>query len=620
MAQGTRLKYEVLNMGGGHVDGLPAEHIEDTEAAALFNWLPFGSKVRRRDGTRRVSTYPFTERVTSIFPLKISLGAWLLLAGVQTGIAKFVAGSLVKLPIIDGRTYPSNIFPWHMRQYRNEVFATRRGTGSLKRVTSDLMHDAGIAAPTVAPVLADGGAGGLIEAGDYIGVYTYYNSTNGAESNPSPPSAPATIIALHKRDWSSVTSSTNGQVDSRRLYVTLANQTGEYFFAGTIPNNAAGTFTDNTPLAGLGRQVSFDNNLPPSNLELVELFRERLFVSDGRDVFFSNIIGGQSNVQGFGVFNVIPVTPDDGHRISVLHAHGQQLIVGKTNAIFFITAAGGAFALDVLSDNHGCIAPLSMKTAERLLFWYSGENVYRSDGINVVSISTVKIRKILDAIPESMKEKVVGAVYPRLSLYVLSMSNGTERNGVMCAYNYKTDVWAPMDLQAVSNVISPELDVCATCPTPPVVTPSPTAFAFLGDYHDQTNEQIIFSSLYDGHIYQFMSGDRDVGVNISARYLGKKLGLDQGALLKGIRRLTLLCPSVVGSVTVSVYNDGSPTAAASRTVSLSQPREWKRVSLSTMGRLAASVQIGIEYAGRADLELDGFVLEAMGFKRSGPVL
>ncbi len=618
MAQGQRLKYEVLNLGGGHVDGIPAQHIEDTEAASLINWIPFGSKVRRRDGTRRVTTYPYSERVTSLFPLKLSLGTWLLLAGTQTGIAKFSTGSLVALPVIDGLVYPSSIDPWHFRQYRDEVLAVRRGTGSLKRVTSDLMHDAGLPAPLTAPTLADAGVAGLIEAGDYIGVFTYANSQNGAESNPSPPSNTLTLAALRKRLWTGVTTSTNGQVDSRRLYATLANQTGEYFLVGVIDNNAAASFTDNTDLAGLGRQVSFDNDLPPANLELLEIFRERAWVSDGRDLFYSNIIGGQSNVQGFGAFNLITVSPDDGHRISVLHAHGAQLIVGKTNAIYFVTGAGGAFALDTLSDKHGCVAPLSMQTAERLLFWYSGENVYRSDGINVVSISTVKVRAVLDAIPEAMKIRVVGAIYPRLSLYVLSVSGGGERNEKMMAYNYKTDVWSLLDLQTVTTVIAPEVDVCPFCPTD--AADSPTSFAFLGDFFDVDSEQVLFGSLYDGHVYRFLNGDRDVGALISARYRGKALGLDQAALLKGIRRLSLLCPSVVGAVTVSIFNDGSPTAAASRTVSLLQPREWKRISLSTMGRLGATVQVGIDYTARHTVELDGFVLEAMGFKRSGPVL
>lgn len=621
MSQGKRLSYQILNLGGGHVDGLPAQHIEDTEAASLVNWIPFGSKLRRRPGTLRITTVPYAERISSMFPFKKALGTWLLLAGVQTGIAKLVTGSLVALPIADGGPYATGIDPWHFRQYRDEVLAARRGTGTLKRVTADLVQDAGIIAPATAPTLADGGAAGLIEAGTYIVVYTFANSANGAESNPSPPSNAVVIVANHKLTLTNIAVSPNGQVDRRRIYVTLPGQSGEYFFSDVIPNNFDTTFTINTPLAGLGRQVSFDNLPPPANVELVEIWRERAWVSDGRDLFFSNIIGGQSNVQGFGAFNLIPVATDDGHRISVIHAHGAQLIVGKTNAVHFVTGAGGAFALDTLSDNHGCIAPLSMRSAERLLFWYSGENVYRSDGVNVVSISTVKIRQALDAIPDELRSSVVGAIYPRLSLYILSVSRGSVRNDLMLAYNYKTDVWTTFELaDNDTSIIGPTADICTKCPPVSISPPAPKGFAFLGDFYDESTALVLYGALYDGHVYQFLVGRRDMDLNISARYRGKALGLDEGALLKGVRRVSVLSPSVVGDIELRVFRDGSSSPITFRVASLDQPREWKRVALSTMGALGATVQIGIDYEGEADMDLDGFIVEALGFKRSGPVI
>jgi hypothetical protein len=628
MAHGTALKYELLNLGGGVVDGIPPEHIEDIEAASLVNWIPFGSKLRRREGTARITGRPYFERITSLFPYKLQVGTWLLLAGTQTGVAKLDGDTLVRLPISDGSTYPSSLDPWHFRQYRNEVLAARRGTGTLKRVTADLIQDAGIAAPTTAPTLADGGAG-AIEGGTYYGVVTFYNPTTGVESNPSPVSNALVLAPGRKRAWSGIPVSTNGQVGARRLYVTLADQTGEYYFAATVPDNTSTTFTENTDQAGLGRQVSFDNDLPPDNIELVETWRERSWISDGRDVFFSNIIAGEANVQGFGAFNIIPVQPDDGHKIRVLHAHGSQLIVGKTNAIYFITAVGGGFGLDTLSDKHGCVAPFSMLSAERQIFWYSGENVYRSDGVNVVSISTVKIRRLLDNIPLAMKEKVVGAIVPRLSLYILTVSQGTVRNELMLVYNYKTDVWTTAKLSELTNTSlgdpsedhNPCIPNSEDPPCPPIVTdPIPTSFTFLGDFYDANFEQVLYAALFDGHVYQFLTGDQDFGTNIEASYRGKALGLDQGGLLKGVRRASVLCTTAAENMTLQIFNDGAAAATTSRVVSLDRTRGWKRYSLSTMGKLGAVFQLGLLYTGRTAVELDGVILEAMGFKRSGGVL
>jgi hypothetical protein len=219
-----------------------------------------------------------------------------------------------------------------------------------------------------------------------------------------------------------------------------------------------------------------------------------------------------------------------------------------------------------------------------------------------------------------MKPRVVGATYPRLSLYILQISRGSVRNDLMLAYNYKTDVWTTLELaETETNVISPTFDVCTKCP-PVTIVSSPKAFAFLGDFYDATTAQVLYGSLYDGHVYQFFTGKQDMGVNISARYRGKALGFDQGATLKGIRRVSILCPSVVGDVEMRVYRDGSPAVSAFRVVSLSQPREWKRISLSTMGLLGATNQIGIDYEGEADMVLGGFIVEAMSFKRQGPVI
>jgi hypothetical protein len=595
MSTGQELTYELLNLGGGHVDGLPAQHIQDNEAELLSNWIPVGSKLKRRDGTRRITSVAYSENLTSLFPYKLSEGTWLLLVGSLSTVAKLDGGGLVPLTVADGLTYASLTDPWHFRQFKDEVLGARKGTGTLKRITQDTIQDAGIAAPTVAPTITDGGAGS-VEAGDYVPVYTFYNPNTAAESNPSPPGTKLTLAASKRRAWTGIGTAVNGQVGARRLYVTLPNQTGEYYFVATINDNFTTTFDDNVKQADLGRQVSFDNGLPPGNIELVEIWRERSWISDGREVFFSNIFAGISNSQGFGEFNRIPVYPDDGHKIRVLYANGAQLMVGKTNAVHFIVSAGGGFSLETLSDKHGCIAPESMKSAERLLFWYSGENVYRSDGVNVVSISTVKIRKLLDKIPESMREKVVGTVYPKDSLYVLTFSQGsTTQNQKSIAYNYKTDTWAPLDFP---NGIAP---------------------AFIGDFYDTNFAHVLYALFYDKHVYQLFSGNDDFGNAIVATFRGKGLGLDHQGLMKGSRRLSVLCTTAAESLTLKIFNDGSLTPATSRVVSLDQTREWKRYSLSTLGKLAANLQIGIEYSGRTPIELSGVILEAMGFKRMGRV-
>jgi hypothetical protein len=62
-----------------------------------------------------------------------------------------------------------------------------------------------------------------------------------------------------------------------------------------------------------------------------------------------------------------------------------------------------------------------MKSAEGNLFWYGGDNVYRSDGTSAYSISTIKVQGVLAGIPENLRAYVVGAIWPKRSWYMLSV-------------------------------------------------------------------------------------------------------------------------------------------------------------------------------------------------------
>jgi hypothetical protein len=595
MSDVEELSYTLMNLGGGLNEGIPAEHIQDFEFAELENLYPFGSKLKRRAGTKRLTSTAYSERHTSLFPYKLSVGTWLLLVGSLTGVGKLDGTAVVPLTVSDGQTYASVEDPWHFRQFKDEILAARKSTGTLKRVTQDTIQDAGIAAPSTAPTLADGGAG-VVEAGTFYGVVTFYNQTTNAESNPSPVSVALVLGANKRRAWSAIPTSLNGQVNARRLYVTLPNQQGEYYFVAQLNDNTTTTFDDNIIQANLGRTVSFNNGVPPSGVELVEVWRERSWVSDGKDVFFSNVHAGISNPQGFGEFDVIPVYEDDGHKITVLYAFGTVNIVGKTNAVHFITPAGGGFSLETLSDKHGCIAPLSMKSAERLLFWYQGKNVYLADGSDVRSISTVKIRKTLDRIPDNQKAKAVAAVDSQLGFYYLTVAlDSSSTNKVVLAYNYKSDTWT----------------------TYPYPTDAP---AFIGDFYDTNSAAILYGVFYDNHVYQLFTGTKDFDNAIVCKWKGKALGLDKPGVLKASRRLSLLAPQLAENVTLKLFRNGATAPSKTRVVSLDHASEWKRYSLSQPGSPAAAYQLGGEYSGTADFELGGMISEAIVLQRRGKVL
>ena len=582
---------EMLDLGGGLNEGQPWASLNENEMTVLKNWYPFGRKLRRRGGVRLITTSSaWDENIYGMFPLKTATDSWVMLVGGQTKIGKLDGQAIADLSSSDSFNTGTDLWRW--AQYKNYAYAMRPSAGKMLRVSSDTWQNAGIAAPTVAPTIVDGGAGALTAA-NYYGVFTFYNDATGMESNPSPVSAVLALGGSKMVDWSAVQASLNPFVTSRRLYRTLPDQVGEYFYVATISNNVATTFDDeNIIIADMGRAVSYENGVPPADLETGVIWRERMFATDNTDLWFSEY----SLPECFGAESFLPVYPDDGHEIRALHAFGDRLIIGKTNKIHYLVGADDAsFAVLTLSDKHGCYSQHSMHSSEGMLFWYgSGNNVYRSDGNNVVEISTVKVRDTLDNIPDALATQVVGAVFPSLSWYVLSCPQAAGANNtVVIVYNYKTDAWTTFE------------------------HPS-DAPQFLADYFDENLEQILYSTFYDGNIYQYAdeSYTTDFGNTISAEVVTKALDFDQAGYRKYLREAWILIPKVSGgTVTLEVYNDEDTTASISRTPSIDiADSAWKAYRIPT-GTPGSQIRFGLKYAGTTLVDLEGIHLEADVLRR-----
>lgn len=586
---GQPQKLDVLDLGGGIVDGLPSTQILDDQFRVLENFYPFGTKIVRRNGSRRVTAFAYDEQVVSTFTFKRSTGEWLLLAQGLTSLAKKDGDALVTLPPADVSGYTSDDHPGFFRQYQNEGLFVRPNMGTLKRVTEDLIQDAGIAAPDTAMTIADGGAG-AITAGDYYEVYTYYNTRTGAESNPSPVSALLTLGASKRIAASNIGVSSNGQVDARRLYRTLPGQAGEYYFVAQINDNVTTTYDDNVIVDDLGSPVSFDNGLPPDDLKCLELWNERAWVHDGRDVMFSE----PGLPQSFGEDSVISVNPDDGHSMTALHAFGDRIILAKTNGVHYVQGTDRSdFALSTLSDRHGCVSAHSMKSAEGILIWFGGDNFYRSDGNNVEAISIFKVRRLVDRIPAALYERVHATIWPSKSQYRVSIpvDDDTE-NSIILVYNYKTDAWSTETY--------------------------PLGVQTLGDFFDEQEAQILYATMYDEYVYQLDYGNRDFGTPIQARFRTKDFMAAAPGLFKVVRRFWLQMTSTTYPITLKVYNDQSETAAKTRVVELSGvARMWKRINLSTLGKPGSSVGFEGLYTGDTPIEIEALAMELETFRRMG---
>ena len=572
----------------GRNGGDPATHVGDNEFPVLTNYYPIRSRVRRRAGYSKVINTPAVEDLTSLFAYKENTGDWQLLVGGLTQLYRLDGLALTLIPRSDGGgvAYTSETRPWSHSQYKDVAYHSRQNTGTLKRGKSDYMQDAGIDAPATVPTLADGGAGAL-SAADYYGVVTFYNTETGAESNPSEASTVLSLGASKQIAWSGIPVSTNGQVNARRLYRTLPDQQGVYFFVAEVGDNFTTTYTDNVTDADLGDEVSFRNGLPPANIRYNVVHKERLWLSDGVDLFYSE----QFKPESYYSNSVIQITPDDGHQMRGLHSYGDRLVVGKTNGIHFVTGTSEAnFGVSVLTNRHGLYSHHSMKNAQGLLFWYGGDDFYVSDGVTVESISDPKVKDLIDAIPDDMKEYVVAAIEPSLGWYMASIASGSGQttNNYMLVYNYRDKTWAVFQYAA-------------------------GAPRFIGDFYSSSFGLLPYAVFYDDYIYQLNDGLTDAGTAISAEFRTKQFGFGGDALYKALRHFSILCTSVAGTMTFNLYRDGSATPHRTRAVSLNQTGLWKRVALSNVDQAATLVQVGAVYAGTPALDIEGFAYEMVNY-------
>lgn len=580
-------RVNISDLGGSLNQGRAATDLAPNEWTTLENFYQFGSKLRRRGGMRRLTTAAFAERLTGLVsyrPGASAVGSIHMIVAGPTSWGRYFGGVIDAIPLQSGFTIYTSPKRWSMFQYKDICYGLREGVG-LVRSDGTYVGPAGIAAPTAAPAIADGAAGD-IPAASFKAVYTFYNHNTGMESNPSPVSNTLAHAGALKINWTGIGVSTNVQVTRRRIYRSLPDQSGEYFMVAEVPNNVDTTYTDNVLAQDLDDAVSQVNGTPPADMKIGTVWKERLFASDGKDVFHSE----DGLIEAFDPQAIIPVFPDDGHDIAALHAYGDRLIIGKTNKIHYLVGSDpNTFALLTLSDRHGCISQHSMQSAEGYLFWLGLDNVYRSDGTNVVGIASVKLRTIIENLDDARAANAIGTVFPELGWYVLFIPGAASAANVNLVYNYRTDVWST--LPAAMNIEA------------------------VGDFFDTNLAQQMYVADYFGNLYRFQDPTYGYDDTITALLGAQPItAIAEGrawsaeaASLHIIERVALLCAQYAESITLEILSEG--ITIKSRTVSLYYEPRWKLYNMSTAHQAKATSQLRVTYTGPTAIEIEGLALD-----------
>lgn len=602
----------LINDFGGLNTGLHASKIGENEFVRLTNWVPYGEpgqrELRRRGGTKRITALPYdhgTQQLTSFWRYKSTSGVWALIVGTEQEIAVLDAGAKNLRRLSADGEFTASLLPWTWAQYKDITYGFRDGPGMVRVQLSpyESVYKAGIAKPPNAPTLADGSAG-AIPAADFKGVVTCYNTLTDEESNPSDASATLSHASGKRIAWGSIAICPEPQVNARRLWRTLPNQTGAYFLVTQINDNFTTTYLeDNKLVEELGKAVSFKHGMPPENLLMGVVWNDRMWASDGVYLYASQI----GHMEGFDSGDTFAVFPDEGSHITGLLAAEDRLYIQKNDGIHYMTGTSrGTYDLHTLDPENGGWAAHSIRFVEGKLFWLDFDGLYSSQGGPGEPVGDIAMRRYFDAIDRDLMyvSHMTHLTDKNLLLITLPMRDGVTEfeNGrvVTLAYNYRTNAWSvwSIDHETVSlNYMDAILDRFD----------EPVLWALFG-YHLFTHDDPAWNI---DEASDDAGGGRSDPQPIAASLLTKDFGGEDASFF-AVRRLRMLFDPINGEATVRLYKNGQSASIKSRTLTLSGGvSDWRHFNLSTVGNPGASFQFELEYNDPQPLRL-----QALGFDLS----
>lgn len=497
---------------------------------------------------------------------------------------------------------------WRVVEFNNRGYAIRADSNFIVAFDLILFSEAGLKAPAAAPTLGTVGGVG-VDAGDFYGVVTFYDSVNTSyESNPSPVSNKVTIAGANDVTWAGIPISTDPRCGGRRLYRTIANQTSEYYLVADIPNNTATTYSpDRKTLDNYGAQASFRNgNFPPKKWIDIANAYNRIWLTDGRYVYYSE----DGAPESFYSTNFINIDPDSGEKIIGLSVLGDSLLVHRSRSLWAINQSAGIFPFlpQKVDETHGCEVTHSIQSAGGYSFWYKEASLYMTSGGVASDIATGRIRTILEAIPVANRSQIISGVFPTRNWYLLAVPSESS-NAVLnrlLVYNYKDKNWTVFTYQARYPGYQLAPNVLATVQ----INNRQRLYAVLDNDSLWSDITSSASNVDDTVVVTAGSSSRYLNIEETVRLRG--MDFDAPARLHAVVGGSLLCPQ--GTVTLNAYTDGNAMAVKTRDVVLASVHDWQRFGLSTRRNLAGMVEFEIQ----SNLAwIAGVVIEAESYERSG---
>lgn len=320
-------------------------------------------------------------------------------------------------------------------EYKNNLYWTEAGNRGGK-VVNGVTKSIGLVAPTVALTSVEGTTGSLI-AGTVQYVYTYYDSSEGIESAPSPLSDELTIVATKTVDLTGFSTPVDGNADKIRLY-RIGQGTTEATLLIELPSTTTAYNDDIPALSALGDILASEGNAPPlAGLRFLTESFGTFFGAKGSNVYYSQ--------EGFPDYwpgsNVLPFSKD----VTGIALVAEGVLIFLRSSVFLLTGDPTSFRLLRLSNEYGCINFSTIKVAKNRLIWLGLEGLYTYYNGTVTVISKDKLGRVtLDAVSAAVFDEQ----------YYLVLTNGN----TLCADFRYSDNFVlktfSFSFQQVDNIVS----------------------------------------------------------------------------------------------------------------------------------------------------------------------
>jgi hypothetical protein len=332
-------------------------------------------------------------------------------------------------------------------------------------------------APPAAPSVSDAGAGGNM-SGTYTVGLTAYNENTGHESSLSGQNS-VTVAAGHKVSVTWVFPS-DTQITKVRVHVFKLGLSSKFMRVGSVdvsptPDVTTGgyssgtlavtlnlTDTDITNLTNVSPTTT-SNNPPPANISFALFHGGRMFVTEGRYLYYSQLDDPESfDPNNFEVIN----TNDDQTIIGMAEVSDAQMLILKSGSLHALVGPNDPNVWDIKSVDPaiGLTSVRAINYIEGGIWWEAAQGLFKVEfgpnDPNAVAGAPVRADSpfISDRL-ENLNQSILNgtaAAYDSINqrlFFAVPESTSSSRNTILLPYNTKLrvfeDVWDPMDVSAM---------------------------------------------------------------------------------------------------------------------------------------------------------------------------